>query len=792
MSLYHRKTIKVNSIKPSTISSILNSKDKCLYRKEILSSLHKLPLKLNMEGIFKNDSMKNNILNNEKSENSDLSTSKIKTIPLSTQIRKRKQIIINERKNKSVEKNKIESIILILEDLFNKINNLYFESNDIFNQCKEYIDYFYENANFIEEKTEAEEFFPLIKNSMNILFLSIILLLIISKDEQLDLFKYDIKKILDNFKLLSQIIFDKCRKKNNINLKEKSSLMTNYIKNINNSIIFINLKYEQINSKLSNEFSLLIKKINQIDFNQIYNFYINNILNPKQNTEQKRKQLIKDYSNDSNLKLNKIRNDPIFQIYNNSLNNKTNENENSQNEIRGYSMNSLKENNSMNTLKENNINYYNTNNSFNKTLNKNPKTLNIFQNNSSNKIITDNINNICAIYTSNGEILPFKKKNNIKKRFNNQQKNNFTLNNYVNYKDNSLFSPQNSYHNMLDRNYSDKKVRIIVNDISNPIIENNNIEEQKNYTENNFELNSDINNNYVINDYNNKSNNKNLFLKNISRQNYSNRTIYYNSNFYSNNSINTSNSKTISYRNSFNGKQLLHTNNSYNIISNSLSNSNSKNNNIFISVNNENESNVIGTLNLKKEYNKMKLISNTKITLPIISFNCNKDYSIIFNLDDTLIYIQKNTNKIYLREGLRNFLKDLMIYYELICFTKNIKYNADQIIDFIENDEEFFSFRLYIENSTYLNDEYYKELSKVGRDIKKTIIIDNKENGKFKNENEILIKPFIKKDKDNQEVYFDYILHNLIRILIKIAREKPNDIRKSLIKYNNEIENKLN
>jgi hypothetical protein len=178
MSLYHRKTIKANSINSTTIPFILNSKDKCLYRKEILSSLHKLPLKLNKEGIFKNDSMKNNILNNEKSEKSNLNNPKINTIPLSTQIRKRKQMIIDEKKSKSVDKNKIESIILILEDLFNKINVLYFNSQNIFNQCKEYIDYFYENAIFIEEKTEAEEFFPLIKNSMNILFLSIILLLI--------------------------------------------------------------------------------------------------------------------------------------------------------------------------------------------------------------------------------------------------------------------------------------------------------------------------------------------------------------------------------------------------------------------------------------------------------------------------------------------------------------------------------------------------------------------------------------------------------------------------------------
>ena len=55
-------------------------------------------------------------------------------------------------------------------------------------------------------------------------------------------------------------------------------------------------------------------------------------------------------------------------------------------------------------------------------------------------------------------------------------------------------------------------------------------------------------------------------------------------------------------------------------------------------------------------------------------------------------------------------------------------------------------------------------------------------------ENGIIIKPFI---TENDEGKNDIILFELINILVRIAKEKPDDIRKSLKIYRNEIYRKI-
>ena len=55
-------------------------------------------------------------------------------------------------------------------------------------------------------------------------------------------------------------------------------------------------------------------------------------------------------------------------------------------------------------------------------------------------------------------------------------------------------------------------------------------------------------------------------------------------------------------------------------------------------------------------------------------------------------------------------------------------------------------------------------------------------------ENGIIIKPFI---TENDEGKNDIILFELINILVRIAKDKPDDIRKSLKIYRNEIYQKI-
>ena len=75
-----------------------------------------------------------------------------------------------------------------------------------------------------------------------------------------------------------------------------------------------------------------------------------------------------------------------------------------------------------------------------------------------------------------------------------------------------------------------------------------------------------------------------------------------------------------------------------------------------------------------------------------------------------------------------------------------------------------------------------KDLSKLGRDLSKVIIIDNMpHNFKLQKENGIFIKNFYGEDKN------DTALIDLIPILKTIASDPNNDVRKELKRLENEI-----
>ena len=246
---------------------------------------------------------------------------------------------------------------------------------------------------------------------------------------------------------------------------------------------------------------------------------------------------------------------------------------------------------------------------------------------------------------------------------------------------------------------------------------------------------------------------------------------------YSNNSF-----KKIQYNSNY-----LNTQNSIDTIKNPIIN-NSK---TPMKIRKQSKQKNIGKLNL----NILKNQSLTPVKLnflnndTLIPFPPSKPYTLVLDLDETLVHVPKGSNFIILRPGLRDFLHSLLPYYELVIFTTGIKEYADQILNFIEIDEKFFSYRLYRQNATIVNDNYYKDLNKLGRDIKKIIIVDDKKvSMELQEENGIIIKPFIfNPDYPNE----DYILYDLIRVLIRIAKEKPDDVRISLKNYRLEIYNKI-
>jgi len=171
------------------------------------------------------------------------------------------------------------------------------------------------------------------------------------------------------------------------------------------------------------------------------------------------------------------------------------------------------------------------------------------------------------------------------------------------------------------------------------------------------------------------------------------------------------------------------------------------------------------------------------VNVPFLSPIEKKDnyiLTIVLDLDKTLIYCEDEEdenyeeeedeekeeevkNEIILRPGLYEFLDSLMkLKCELIIFTSSKKQKADEYINKIEKNKKYFNKILYRDYCTLIGAAYVKDISKLGRDLSKTIIIDN-DLGCFylQQENGILIKSF-NGEKDDKNLF------NLLNILQKI------------------------
>jgi CTD small phosphatase-like protein 2 len=63
-------------------------------------------------------------------------------------------------------------------------------------------------------------------------------------------------------------------------------------------------------------------------------------------------------------------------------------------------------------------------------------------------------------------------------------------------------------------------------------------------------------------------------------------------------------------------------------------------------------------------------------------------------------------------------------YFEIVIFTAGTEEYADWALTFLES-VGFISHRLYRQHAMAHNGYYVKDLSRVGRDLSKTIIVDN-------------------------------------------------------------------
>ena len=165
--------------------------------------------------------------------------------------------------------------------------------------------------------------------------------------------------------------------------------------------------------------------------------------------------------------------------------------------------------------------------------------------------------------------------------------------------------------------------------------------------------------------------------------------------------------------------------------------------------------------------------------LPPIS---NKyEYTLVLDLDETIVH-NNSTEKIepILRPGIEEFLNVLSNYYEIILFTASTKEYANTVLNYIKN-SNLINYKLFRENTTKFSDNYLKDIGKLGRDLKKIIIIDNvSDNFCLNPENGIFINTWIGDENDKS-------LYELIPVLKSIVTNKQKDVRKTLRKMRDSL-----
>ena len=170
-----------------------------------------------------------------------------------------------------------------------------------------------------------------------------------------------------------------------------------------------------------------------------------------------------------------------------------------------------------------------------------------------------------------------------------------------------------------------------------------------------------------------------------------------------------------------------------------------------------------------------------------------KQITLVLDLDETLMsFVYTSNNKkegiSRLRPFLYNFLNLVKEYYEIITFTAATQRYADPILDAIEIKKgKYFNYRLYRNHCSIINNSFVKDISLIGRDLNKMIIVDNmQQNFKLQKENGILISSFWGEDSN------DKALLQLGRILVTIATDMIDknyniDIRDLITKYKDDI-----
>ncbi|KAM3146590.1 hypothetical protein pb186bvf_001120 [Paramecium bursaria] len=144
-------------------------------------------------------------------------------------------------------------------------------------------------------------------------------------------------------------------------------------------------------------------------------------------------------------------------------------------------------------------------------------------------------------------------------------------------------------------------------------------------------------------------------------------------------------------------------------------------------------------------------------------------YTLVLDLDETLIHFDMNSNKLNVRPYLQHFLKQMSSIFELVIFTSGIEQYANPLINQIDP-LKYVKYRLYRQHTDFNEGKCIKDLRKLCRPLHKVIMIDNiTSNFSFQPHNGILVTSWFNDLNDKELLY-------LVKIL-KTIRLKYQDVR---------------
>ena len=143
----------------------------------------------------------------------------------------------------------------------------------------------------------------------------------------------------------------------------------------------------------------------------------------------------------------------------------------------------------------------------------------------------------------------------------------------------------------------------------------------------------------------------------------------------------------------------------------------------------------------------------------------NSTYTLVLDLDETLVhfFFTPSGGTFLLRPFCFKFLEEMKKIFEIVIFTAATKDYADSILDVIDPHNKYINHRLYRSHTTICDFTFVKDLSKIGRNLNRTLIIDNlADNFKLQPNNGIQIGTWTDDMKDTQLKDLSSILGQII------------------------------